>query len=312
MPSISLCMIVKNEEAVLDRCLSSIYDLMDEIIILDTGSTDTTKEIALRYTNQVYDFKWTNDFSAARNAAFSHATCDYIYSADADEVLDATNHERLRLLKENLLPEIEIVQMLYTEHGYQTVLNSTQEYRPKLFKRLRTFTWIDPIHETVRTEPLVFDSDIEILHCPNENHSARDFAIFEEAYRRDGLLSKRILSMYCKELYKHGGIKPLTQGCHILHELIHNNRLPEDLYQEAYCIIARHARLVGNSITFLKYATKLIATNPCSEICFELGLFYEAEGDSEEAIIWYTNAAYETEPVLDINVLPKAKAKLEA
>ena len=66
MATISLCMIVKNEEAVLDRCLSSIADLMDEIIIVDTGSTDRTKEIASRYTNQIYDFPWQNDFRAAR------------------------------------------------------------------------------------------------------------------------------------------------------------------------------------------------------------------------------------------------------
>ena len=62
MATISLCMIVKNEEAVLARCLDSIADLMDEIIIVDTGSTDHTKEIAAKYTSQVYDFKWTSDF----------------------------------------------------------------------------------------------------------------------------------------------------------------------------------------------------------------------------------------------------------
>lgn len=70
MPTISLCMIVKNEEAVLARCLDSIADLMDEIIIIDTGSTDRTKEIAAHYTSKIYDYKWTNNFSAARNFSF--------------------------------------------------------------------------------------------------------------------------------------------------------------------------------------------------------------------------------------------------
>ena len=80
MVTITLCMIVKNEEKVLERCLESIRDLMDEIIIVDTGSTDRTKEIAAKYTDQIFDFEWINDFSAARNFAFSRATCDYIYS----------------------------------------------------------------------------------------------------------------------------------------------------------------------------------------------------------------------------------------
>ena len=78
MIQISLCMIVKNEERVLNRCLKSIADLMDEIIIVDTGSTDQTKEIARKYTENIYDFEWKDDFSAARNFAFSKATKDYI------------------------------------------------------------------------------------------------------------------------------------------------------------------------------------------------------------------------------------------
>ena len=74
MITISLCMIVKNEEAVLSRCLDSIADLMDEIIIVDTGSEDRTKEIARRYTDRVYDFAWTGSFADARNYSFSKAS----------------------------------------------------------------------------------------------------------------------------------------------------------------------------------------------------------------------------------------------
>lgn len=142
MIQISLCMIVKNEEAVLARCLDSIKELMDEIIIVDTGSTDRTKEIAAGYTDQIYDFAWVDDFAAARNFAFSKASMPYIYTADADEVVSEENRQRFRQLKEVLLPEIDIVQMKYgnqLEHG--TAYNYDEEYRPKLFKRLREFVW---------------------------------------------------------------------------------------------------------------------------------------------------------------------------
>ena len=100
MITISLCMIVKNEEKILARCLDSIADLVDEIIIVDTGSTDDTKKIAAGYTDRLYDFTWIGDFAAARNFAFSKAEMEYIYSADADEVLDGQNREAFRRLKE--------------------------------------------------------------------------------------------------------------------------------------------------------------------------------------------------------------------
>ena len=74
MITISLCMIVKNEEAVLARCLDSVKEVVDEIVIVDTGSTDKTKEIAAQYTDLVYDFAWDDNFSAARNASFARAT----------------------------------------------------------------------------------------------------------------------------------------------------------------------------------------------------------------------------------------------
>ncbi|MGG0262779.1 glycosyltransferase family 2 protein [Bacillus mycoides] len=87
MVMISLCMIVKNEAHTLDRCLQSIKGIPDEIIIIDTGSTDGTKEIARKWTPHIYDFKWICDFSAARNEAFRHAKMEYIFWLDADDIL---------------------------------------------------------------------------------------------------------------------------------------------------------------------------------------------------------------------------------
>ena len=99
MISISLCMIVKDEELVLGRCLNSVKNLVDEIIIVDTGSTDKTKDIASLYTDKIYDFKWINDFSAARNYSFSKATKDYIMWLDADDVLLEEDYIKLQDLK---------------------------------------------------------------------------------------------------------------------------------------------------------------------------------------------------------------------
>lgn len=95
-PSVSLCMIVKNEESVLSECLSSARDLVDEIVVVDTGSTDGTIEVAKSYNAQVYNYEWTDSFSDARNQAISRAHGDWILVLDADERLDPSAHKVIR------------------------------------------------------------------------------------------------------------------------------------------------------------------------------------------------------------------------
>ncbi len=306
MVTISLVMIVKNEEKILRRCLDCVKNLMDEIIVVDTGSTDKTKEIAGEYTDKIYDFKWIDDFAAARNFAFSKATMDYIYSGDADEVIDDANRMRFMSLKSALVPEVEIVQMHYVEKSGSSVLNAKSEYRPKLYKRLRNFTWIEPIHETVRIDPVVFDSDIEIFHMPESLHSKRDFSIFEKAYNKDKYLSDNLINMYAKELLKCGDKSDFENASKIFESILINQKVTEEQLCKLSCILAKAARLMGNDTSFLKYTTKVLVSSPCSEICLELGEYFLSHNDNEEAIVWFYNAAYETEPILDIMSQGKA------
>ena len=95
MITISLCMIVKNEEDTLARCLDTVQDIVDEINIVDTGSTDRTKEIAKKYTSRIFDYPWNDSFSDARNESFKHATKDYILYLDADDVLLEPDRKKL-------------------------------------------------------------------------------------------------------------------------------------------------------------------------------------------------------------------------
>ena len=113
MVSVSLCMIVKNEEDVLERCLKSAAELVDEIIIVDTGSTDRTKEIAARFTGKIFDFPWRDDFAAARNESFSHASMDYCMWLDADDVLLEEDQRAFSALKETLDPAVSVVMAPY-------------------------------------------------------------------------------------------------------------------------------------------------------------------------------------------------------
>lgn len=301
MVSISLCMIVKNEEKVLARCLDSLVSAMDEIIIVDTGSTDRTKEIAKRYTKQVYDFVWTGSFSDARNFAASKATKEYIYTADADEYLDEENQKKLLQLKNILLPEVEMVQMLYCTKGENnTVYNFEKEYRPKLYRRLRPFVWIDPIHETLRTAPVVYDSQIEIQHLPVGNHAARDLWALFDAGMREEYFSKKLHHMYAMELYHSGTDEDFLRAAPVFEKTLEQDGRTMDEIKEAMCVLARAYRIQGNLPKFFGFALKDAVTQSCAEICCELGRFYEESGEIQEAAIWYQNAATETESILDI------------
>ena len=302
MVTISLCMIVKNEEKILRRCLDSIKGLMDEIIIVDTGSTDSTRKIAEEYTEKVYDFAWINDFSAARNFAFSKASCDYIYSADADEVVDEENYERFRELKKTLLPEIEIVQMYYgNQLFFGTIYNFDRELRPKLFKRLRTFVWEEPIHEAVRLSPVIFDSEITITHLPENSHADRDLIAFRRQTDQGKKLSARLRNIYAKELFISG-----TDEDFLLAEAYFTGEadegcLPEEQLKEAVSVIVRASRLRKDYLKMYRYAMKDIAGEGVSEVCFELGEYYYEVGIYDEAAVWFYNAFHETGSILNIH-----------
>ena len=303
MITMSVCMIVKDEEKVLARCLDSLQGLADELIIIDTGSTDATKQIAAGYTDKIYDFTWSYDFSAARNFSFSKATMDYIYVADADEVIDEDNRQRFLLLKQKLLPEIEIVQMKYANQlTFNTTYNFDIEYRPKLYKRVRNFRWVEPVHENVVLAPVIYDSDIVILHMPLSNHARRDFQTFQRVIGREGKLSSKLYAMYARELYIAGEAEDFLQAEEYFRDFAEREDCSERERKIYECILTKCARLRKDYNNLLKYCLRNIADGKGSaEVCYELGEYFLGLSDYREATIWFYNAAYETECELNIH-----------
>lgn len=117
-PTVALCMIVKDEEEFLDKCLKGVTPLVDEMVIVDTGSTDRTIEIAGDFGAKIYNFKWCDDYSKARNFSLKQARCDWILVMDADE-----------LISERDLPKIR--ELLLDEHvdGYRFILRNYENDR---------------------------------------------------------------------------------------------------------------------------------------------------------------------------------------
>ena len=142
-------MIVKNEEDVLSRCLSSVQGLVEEMVVVDTGSTDSTKEVARKFTDRVFDFPWAEDFSQARNFSFSQATQQFCLWMDADDVIDPEYRQGFLELKQALPPQTDVVMLPYHaafDEGGRPVLTY---YRERLIRRLSGLSFRGAVHEAV-------------------------------------------------------------------------------------------------------------------------------------------------------------------
>ena len=192
--------------------------------------------------------------------------------------------------------------MLYcTPPELSTVYNFAEEYRPKLYKRLRSFTWIDPIHETLRLEPVVFDSEIRIQHRPSSGHAKRDLEALAAAADREKLLSDKLRHMYAMELYRCGDVSDFNRAKGFFQRVMEDPDSGQDALREAICVLTRGYRLAGDVSHFLAYALRDAVTAPTSELCCELGAYFEEAEDYEEASLWYYNAAHETSSILDVH-----------
>ncbi len=165
MLTLSLCMIVKNEEMHLERCLSSVKDVVDKIVIVDTGSVDKTLAIAEKYNANIFHFEWINDFSAARNFALKKCTTDWILYLDADEEVNSNSIDELKSYK---LKTPAAVYCTVKSIGTSDLNGSVMRY-PRLFANFPGVEFTGKVHEqiidSVRKNkiPLV-DSQIEIIH----------------------------------------------------------------------------------------------------------------------------------------------------
>lgn len=144
MPTISLAMIVRDAAADLSRCLQSALAEVDEIVIVDTGSRDGTLNIAKSFTNKTYFYKWNDDFSAARNFAISKCTGQWIFSLDADEVLDSQSGNLRQLIANTPEAEAFLLPLLF----YAGV-NDERFSVVRLFRNTAEYRFAGKIHEQV-------------------------------------------------------------------------------------------------------------------------------------------------------------------
>ncbi|MBM7563932.1 glycosyltransferase [Paenibacillus sacheonensis] len=288
MITISLCLIVKDEEDVLARCLDSVKAAVDEIVIVDTGSTDATKSIAASYTDRIYDFAWIDDFAAARNFAFSKATSSHILWLDADDVFLEPDLEKLLALKASLAPEVDTVSMAYhlAKDEYGTVTSSLR--RNRLVKRARGFRWIGAVHEYLEVYGQSLSSDAAVTHASLRHDSDRNLRIYEQRLAKGEKFGPRDLFYYANELNDHARYEQAV--LYYSRFLLTGEGWVED--NIAACGKASDCySSLGASDLALEYALRSFRYGPPRpEFCCRIGYWHLQRDAYETAAYWYEAA----------------------
>ncbi len=289
MITISLCVIVRNEEAVLARMLESAAPFADEILIADTGSTDQTRRIAARYATRLFDFPWQDDFAAARNFICSKASMDYWMWLDADDVVPPASAQEILRLKETLDPSIDLVMMKYVTARDENGRPAFSYDRERLVRNGRGYRWAGRVHEAVTPKNSVLRLPIVIEHRKERpGDPNRNLRIYEAMIREGEALNPRHQYYYGRELAAHGRFEEAARVLkHFLTEPDGwiENRIDACL-QLSFCLKQSGQRDAALAALFssFRYGT------PRAPVCCAAGLLFLEAGKPREAAFWYRQA----------------------
>jgi glycosyltransferase involved in cell wall biosynthesis len=271
MATLSLAMIVKNEGDTIERVLGDAKAFCDEMIVVDTGSTDDTVAKAKAMGAKVHHFTWVDDFAAARNFSFSKCTKDWIIWLDGDDTISPENQQKILALKDSLGGK-EAVFLRYNFPPY--VLWRERMIRRDLFGQ--TMRWCDPIHECIRdvdVNKAIYRDDIAIQHSTppgrHEMKKDRNINILRKHFEK-GALDERLMFQYAIECI-HSYYKEEA-------EMVVEKFLPTIKYEPyAYDL---HSKLYDLYMNFkepkraAEAATKALMSNPArAEAFYKLGRY---------------------------------------
>lgn len=292
MFTISVCMIIKNEEKVLDRILSCAKKFADEIIIVDTGSTDNSINIAKKYTTNIYTFEWIDNFSEARNFSFSKATKDYIMWLDADDYIPQTEIDKIVNLKNTT---IEFPSMFLFKYcmGFENETPTFEFYRERLIKRSANLQWQGFIHEVIPITPDAKYLDINIEHRKIDSpNPKRNLNIYRKAKKRKIPFTPRDTYYYARELYYnnyyYSALKEFKKFLKSK-DIYPANEIEASILINNICV---HLKDIPQAKKYLFRCLSKHAPNP--ELCCAIGNVFYLENNYNSAIFWY-NLALKTE-----------------
>ena len=292
MARLGLAMIVRNEADCLGACLESVRGVFDEIVVVDTGSTDRTKEIASSYGARVLDFTWIDDFAAARNFAFDSANSEWVMWLDADDVLLPESRERLLALKSRLGDaDAYLMRYDYAQDGNGRTI--CHFFRHRILRNTKEARWKYPIHECIQTPKTWKEAmtNIVVTHRRTPEASARDngrnLRILRKAieqYPDD----QRMRFYFSKELFNDGFIEESVGSFekYLLGGDWHENVV------NAHLLLALAHWKLGQEEKAIDVSMRGIRLDPrWAEFYVTIGQIYYNRSDWPKAISWFELAA---------------------
>ena len=293
MKSLSVTLIVKNEQDNLSRLLPML-NFADEIVVVDTGSTDNTVEVAKKYTDRVYGFTWQNDFSKARNYAISKANCKYIMWLDADDVLPPHTQKMLMGWK-NSQDNVGVYFMKYRMEGEFPFWF----WRERIVRRSSKCRFKGFIHEAITPFGVIKYLDCEVVHKPSASHEQRNLLIYQNAIAEGRRFSLRDKFYYARTLIECG---QMEKALPLLKTFASNRRAYVVDRVDAYKLLANFALSQGDVDGALKYLSKSVRLLPPSgETCCIFGNCYFQMRNYKHAAQWYSYALDATSQMGFIN-----------
>lgn len=279
MKTLSITLIVKNEQANLARLLPQLT-FADEIVVVDTGSSDNTVDVARKFTNKVYSFTWIDDFSKARNYAISKATGKYIMWLDADDTIPENTRKQLTEWK-NSPQKSDVYYMKYRldlEFPFWF-------WRERIVRKCSRCRFRGFIHEAIVPFGEIQYLNCEIVHKPTASHERRNLAIYQKAIENRRRFTLRDKFYYAKTLIECGQTEVALP---ILRKFATNSNAYVVDRVEAYKLLATVSLSVGNTDNAFNYLVESVRLMPPNgEICCLIGQCYMRLERYQHAVQWY-------------------------
>lgn len=285
--TLGLCMIVKNESEVLEKVLSSAVSFVDEIVIVDTGSTDDTVEIAKKFTDKVYFFEWKDDFALARNFALSKIESDYWIWLDADDIVPKETAEGIAEYKCNFDGTVDVIMLPYVVEMQEDGSPKFSYYRERIIKNKPDYFWQGRVHEVVQPHGKVVKLPLSIVHDKPKGRETkqRNLNIYRKAIADGKTLSAREMYYFARELLYNGFT---TQAVEQFKRFLD---MPEGFYVnkiDACVLLARYYLGMNDFNSALDIAFhSFVYGLPTGEACCEIGNIYLLCNNLPSAIYWY-------------------------